>query len=397
MENGKGAHPRPVLGIISACGGGDWPPVLALAAVLRDRGHAVTMVCDAGTVDAVRAAGLPAVCVPAALDPGGYFHPPIQRLLAGGGDLDPRVPNPLVTWARVCAPFVRDALGGWRPSLIIGAMMCQGLASDLADVLAVPWCFVNPSFYYGDLNTRPGSADFSILGAQMVRHWLLPLTRKATLVLHATDTAFDVPPAGLPDHHSYVGPLFWEMPADVPEAFNRPGSQWILITLSSSPQAGDLTIVQAALDAIGRLAAEGQAFQVLVTLSAEHDPSALGPIADTVCIGGYVPHSRVLPDCRLVISHAGHGIVMKALWHGTPMVLVPWGRDQSGVASRAAALGVAAIVRREDCRPEALALAVRRIIEGPGCLEQSRVASRRLQAADPLEAAAVRVESLLYS
>lgn len=167
-----------------------------------------------------------------------------------------------------------------------------------------------------------------------------------------------------------------------------------VVTLSSSPQAGDLAIVQAALGAIDRLGAEGQAFRVLATLSAEHDPSALGPIDDTVHVGGYVPHSRVLPDCRLVVSHAGHGIVMKALYHGTPMVLVPWGRDQTGVASRAASLGAATVVRREVCRPETLARAVRRILEDPGFRERSRVASRRLQATDAPAVAAALVESL---
>jgi len=55
-----------------------------------------------------------------------------------------------------------------------------------------------------------------------------------------------------------------------------------------------------------------------------------------------------LANSRLVISHAGHGIVMKALYHGVPMILVPWGRDQPGVAARAEALGVATVIRRDE-------------------------------------------------
>jgi UDP:flavonoid glycosyltransferase YjiC (YdhE family) len=38
--------------------------------------------------------------------------------------------------------------------------------------------------------------------------------------------------------------------------------------------------------------------------------------------------------------------VTKALGYGVPMVLVPWGRDQPGVAARAAALGAARIAGR---------------------------------------------------
>jgi UDP:flavonoid glycosyltransferase YjiC (YdhE family) len=40
-------------------------------------------------------------------------------------------------------------------------------------------------------------------------------------------------------------------------------------------------------------------------------------------------------------------IVMKALCYGVPMV-VPWARDQPGVAARAAALGTAEVVPRHD-------------------------------------------------
>ena len=61
-----------------------------------------------------------------------------------------------------------------------------------------------------------------------------------------------------------------------------------------------------------------------------------------------VPHSAVLQRGQLLVSHAGHGSVMKALWHGRPTVLMPWGREQPGVAARAQALGVAEVVQRGD-------------------------------------------------
>ena len=37
-----------------------------------------------------------------------------------------------------------------------------------------------------------------------------------------------------------------------------------------------------------------------------------------------MPHSAVLKRSGLLVSHAGHGIVAKALYFGVPMVLVPW-------------------------------------------------------------------------
>jgi UDP:flavonoid glycosyltransferase YjiC (YdhE family) len=45
-----------------------------------------------------------------------------------------------------------------------------------------------------------------------------------------------------------------------------------------------------------------------------------------------------------------------------PMVLVPWGRDQPGVATRAEALGVATVIRRDECNDASVTQAVRRIL-----------------------------------
>jgi UDP:flavonoid glycosyltransferase YjiC (YdhE family) len=53
-----------VLALISPRGGGDWPPVVALALGLRNRGHRVTMACDVETEEILAATGLPTICVP---------------------------------------------------------------------------------------------------------------------------------------------------------------------------------------------------------------------------------------------------------------------------------------------------------------------------------------------
>ena len=38
--------------------------------------------------------------------------------------------------------------------------------------------------------------------------------------------------------------------------------------------------------------------------------------------------STILPESTVVITHAGHGTVLKALAAGVPLVCVPMGRDQ---------------------------------------------------------------------
>ena len=113
----------------------------------------------------------------------------------------------------------------------------------------------------------------------------------------------------------------------------------------------------------------------------------LGPLPANARVVSYAPHRAVLERAALMISHAGHGSVMRALWHGVPMVLVPWGRDQSGVAARAERLGVAAVIPRADLTPESLEAAARRVLADRSVAERLAAVSQKLQAHDAVGAA----------
>ena len=342
------------------------------------------LVCDVGTEGAVRTTGLPNICVPPALE-----QPDIRIAIARSPIIGPQTPNPLVEWAQVCAPAMRAHIQPVKPTILLSSLLCMGLADQLASELETPWCFVNPSFYFGEDSARTWDADF--LGASIgtFRYWFQPLLHKATLVLHATDAVFDVRPVRLPGHHHYVGPLLWEPPIVAPAFLRTPGVPWVLVSLSTLPQTGEIAIARAAIGAVRH-----EAVRVLVTV-APPQAAELGKVPDNVHLADYVPHSAVLENSRLIISHAGHGIVMKALYHGVPMVLVPWGRDQPGVASRAEALGVAIVVPRDACNDNAVAEGVRLILGDARYAERARVISKRLLAEDAVEMACAQLESFL--
>jgi UDP:flavonoid glycosyltransferase YjiC (YdhE family) len=83
---------------------------------------------------------------------------------------------------------------------------------------------------------------------------------------------------------------------------------------------------------------------------------------------------------------------MKALYYGVPMVLVPWGRDQPGVAARADALGVAAVVPRATCNDASVAQAIRQVLDDARYTERVRGISKRPQAADAVAEACTKIE-----
>ncbi|MCZ6730579.1 MAG: glycosyltransferase, partial [SAR324 cluster bacterium] len=119
------------------------------------------------------------------------------------------------------------------------------------------------------------------------------------------------------------------------------------------------------------------------------------PIPANAIVSDFVPHGAVLENAGLVLSHAGHGIVMKSLYYGVPMVLVPWARDQFGVARRAEALGVAEVVRREDCSGERVAAAVNRVFADDRYARKASEISRRLRTEKPADRACRYIEELL--
>lgn len=168
-----------IVALISARGGGDWPSVVAVAVGLHNRGHAVSLVCDGGTEGAVRATGLPIISVPPTLE-----QPDIRLAIARSPEIGPQSPNPLVEWAQICGPAIRPHIQSLKPSILLSSLLCMGLADQLASELGIPWCFVNPSFYFGEDSARPWEGDFLGVSIGTFRYWFQPLLHRASSARH---------------------------------------------------------------------------------------------------------------------------------------------------------------------------------------------------------------------
>jgi UDP:flavonoid glycosyltransferase YjiC (YdhE family) len=114
--------------------------------------------------------------------------------------------------------------------------------------------------------------------------------------------------------------------------------------------------------------------RVVMTTGRAVDPAELEP-PDNIRVLSAAPHRAVLAEAAAVVTHAGHGTVVKTLAAGVPMVCVPMGRDQRDNTARVLRLGAGVRVRPR-ARPEAYAGAVTRLLEEPGY----RSAARRFAA-----------------
>jgi UDP:flavonoid glycosyltransferase YjiC (YdhE family) len=118
------------------------------------------------------------------------------------------------------------------------------------------------------------------------------------------DFAFD----RLPERNYSIGPLgVWEPPTDSPAYLDEPGDPWVLVTISS--QLGDdLPLAEAALEALAE-----RRLRVVLTLGPDRDPAEIHSIPSNARVERTVSHAAVLQRSALLVSHAGHGSVMKAL------------------------------------------------------------------------------------
>jgi MGT family glycosyltransferase len=292
----------------------------------------------------------------------------------------------MTSWAHDAAEPVGDALDEMGPDVVLTSLFGVEVLEAVAP--NCPWAVVNSTFYVGPDPPRPLEEDFGARAIPLIARYA-SLLGAADLVLHASDRVFDLGFDGLTERHHYVGPLgIWEPPNDPPAYLDEPEDPWVLVTISSQLQ-DDLPLAEAALASLA-----DKPVRVLLTLGPDHDPSEIAS-SPNARVERTISHAAALERGRLLVSHAGHGSVMKALWYGRPMVLVPWGRDQPGVAFRAAALGVAEVVPREDATAESLSAAVDRAMDDETMRREAALHGDRLRATDPFGTAGALVETLL--
>lgn len=256
--------------------------------------------------------------------------------------------------------------------MLIGQLIGVVATNAVAQKANIPWVFVNPAYYVGPDPARPIALDQPQM-ADSFERTLLPAAAHAELWLHATDPVFDIIPADLPDHHHYVGPLLWTQPAQTPAYLAEDGPPWALVSLSTMPMAGEGDLADAAVAALLK-----HDVRILVTGTAANDLISDEMAHQAVHVEPFVPHDAALERAVLFVSHGGHGGVMRAMSHGVPMTLVPWGRDQDGVGYRAERLGVAKVVERDSLSMDSLAEAINAVLTDPDIAAASQRTAERL-------------------
>jgi UDP:flavonoid glycosyltransferase YjiC (YdhE family) len=375
-------------------------PMLALGSCLARRGHEVTLETWRRWRDYVEAGGMRFVAAPE------YpVFPPRERPLG---------PYEAVIRA---AGQTRQAIAAARPDAVVHDILtlAPALAAELEQVAVgtlIPHVHPAPG---------PGFPPYS-LGARLPRTdagrrlWSgleVPLEtglRRGRAELNATRSTLGLAPVtrlygGLSDrlcmvgtfpqleyprtwspHVHVVGPLLWEPPYH--EVEPPPGDGPLVLVAPSTAQDPEQRLLRAAVVGLAR-----EPLRLLAAWNRKPLPVPVKAAANTRLVE-WISYSRAMPRCALVICHAGHGTMARALASGAPVLAVPHSGDMAENAARADWAGVGVRLPWRLLSPPTLRLAVRYALAEPSLAGRARELARWAGSHDGAERAGDLVEEL---
>jgi UDP:flavonoid glycosyltransferase YjiC (YdhE family) len=353
-------------------------PMIALGRALVARGHAVTLQTWARWREHVEAEGMAFAAAP-------EYH------------VFPNRPEPLDFYEAVqyateaTLPLVREL----RPEVVVADILtlAPALAAELA---GVPWATLIPHVY------PQGEPDFPIysLGARLPRtpigRALWPRAQgllekgleQGRRELNATRALVGLPPLDhyhggtsrslalvatfpqleyprpWPPHVHVVGPLMWEPPAADVEL---PAGDLPLVLLApSTAQDPEHRMLAAALRGLA-----GAPVRVLATWNRRPPPRPL-PVPENTRLVEWVSYARTMPECDVVVCHAGHGTLVRALSAGCAVVAAPAVGDMNENSARLDWAGAGVRIPHRFISPRPLRLAVERALNEPAIRARAR-------------------------
>jgi UDP:flavonoid glycosyltransferase YjiC (YdhE family) len=198
-------------------------------------------------------------------------------------------------------------------------------------------------------------------------------------------------PRAVPEPNTHVvGPLQWEPPfgdVDLPDG----DPSWPVVLIApSTAQDAEQRMLRAALEGLA-----GLPVRVLASTNRRPPAGGGGPVVPTNArLVDWVSYSRTMPHCDLVVCHAGHGTLVRALASGCVVVACPAAGDMNENAARVDWAGAGVRLPRRLVTARGLRLAVERALADPRLHERAREMADWLARRDPADRAAELVEEL---
>jgi MGT family glycosyltransferase len=372
--------------ILAFSGGGNLPPSLGIARELTARGHNVTFAGDPAMIPRIKRTSFRAVELTEA-----YAQI----------DLYPRNSPHARVACFVSSPAVeaqvRAVVEVENPDFVLIDFLFFG-ALNQALHFAQPSAVMAHMAFFRVANAISGLSQFC--NAARERAAFAPLPRFEELlaardrVIVTSLGAIDPPPPASPFTRNirHVGPALateaHAQPLDFPWGPHDP-TPLVLISFSTNPMQAASGLIQRTLDALALL-----------------DVHAVATVGNGVCVDDLsappnaliveaADHEALMAKAALVVTHGGHGTIMRALKHGVPMLVMPGViPDQAPNAAMVVELGAGRVLTQDADSVSIRALA-RDVLATHGYRARAMDIAKLFSGFDGAIGAADEIEALL--
>jgi UDP:flavonoid glycosyltransferase YjiC (YdhE family) len=353
-------------------------PMLALGARLAERGHEVTFETWSRWRPEVEAAGMRFLPTPEypLFGASGMGSAMYEAVVLSTGETRRAVaelrPDALVHDILTLAPAMAGELEGVPVATLVPHLYPVGAPGFPPYALGARYPRTGLGRALWDTVARGTQAGLrqgrDELNQTRVRLGLSPLERlhgglSERLCLVGTFPQLEYPRRWPPGAH-VVGPLMWEPPFG--DLAPPPGDEPLVLVAPSTAQDPEHRLLRAALAGLGDLP-----IRVIATWN-RRPLGAPVTVPDNTRLVEWVSYSKTMPACSLVICHAGHGTLARALACGCPVLAVPHVGDMAENAARADWAGVGVRLPWRLLVPGTLRSAVRVALSDTALAQRAR-------------------------
>lgn len=349
-------------------GGGNVPPMLAVARAVAARGHRVRVAGHACLRDEVIRSGLPFTAYGKAREWDSTREQSALRWVPMFND-------------RNIGDEVRQLCASRRPDVAVVDCMLLPALKAVQEAGIPNVVFTHTMRGYMNRMHRYGAGT----AARLYGYRTGALWNGADLNLVATLERLD-PDSRRPQPANvhWVGAMVSGQPntpdEDVP---------LVLVSMSTNGFRGQRRTLNRILEALASLPVRA----ILTTGGVIDDAALTAP--PNVEVVGYVDHAELMPRCSLLIGHGGHATTFRALAHDIPVLVLPASTlsDQPLIGKTVARAG-AGLTRPAWASPRNLRRDIRRLLAEPRWRSEAAAIGRDLRAADPAGAAVDLIQRL---
>jgi zeaxanthin glucosyltransferase len=183
-------------------------------------------------------------------------------------------------------------------------------------------------------------------------------TTSKLAVITQTPREFDYPNPRWPAEFHYAGPFHDDQGRKtIPFPWEKLTGEPLVYASLGTLVNGLEYVYRIMLDAVRTI----PGIQVVLSVGYNVNLDDLGPIPSNTIVVNSAPQIELLKRAALCITHAGMNTTLESLAQGVPMVAIPIGYDQPGVAARIGYHGVGEFVEVDDLTVKGLSEMIQRV------------------------------------